>query len=63
LATTPLRSIGRHPSFGPVKQYTEEKIEAPITLVVYPGSDGEFTCMKMMAAPLIFGAENGKERD
>jgi alpha-glucosidase (family GH31 glycosyl hydrolase) len=29
--------------FGPVKQYTEEKAEEPITLVVYPGSDGEFT--------------------
>src|SRR6185436_10854481 len=44
LATMPLyvRSGAVIP-FGPVKQYTEEKVEEPITLVVYPGSDGEFT--------------------
>ena len=44
LATMPLyvRSGAVIP-FGPVKQYTDEKVEEPITLVVYPGSDGEFT--------------------
>jgi alpha-glucosidase/alpha-D-xyloside xylohydrolase len=25
---------------GPVKQYTDEKVEEPMTLVVYPGADG-----------------------
>jgi len=44
LATMPLyvRS-GTVLPFGPVKQYTEEKVEEPLTFVVYPGSDGEFT--------------------
>jgi alpha-glucosidase/alpha-D-xyloside xylohydrolase len=27
---------------GPVKQYTSEPVEGPLTLVVYPGSDGTF---------------------
>ncbi|HKA02654.1 MAG TPA: TIM-barrel domain-containing protein [Candidatus Solibacter sp.] len=27
---------------GPVKQYTEEKIDAPLTVTVYPGADGAF---------------------
>ena len=25
---------------GPVKQYTDEPVDAPLTLVVYPGADG-----------------------
>jgi len=25
---------------GPVKQYTAESVDAPLTLVVYPGADG-----------------------
>ncbi len=29
--------------FGPVKQYTDEKVDEPVTLVVYPGADGTFT--------------------
>jgi alpha-glucosidase (family GH31 glycosyl hydrolase) len=29
--------------FGPVKQYTGEHVEEPITLRVYPGADGHFT--------------------
>lgn len=28
--------------FGPVKQYTEEKVDAPFTLRLYPGADGQF---------------------
>ncbi|HEX6964658.1 MAG TPA: TIM-barrel domain-containing protein [Gemmatimonadaceae bacterium] len=28
---------------GPVKQYTAEKVDGPLTLVVYPGADGAFT--------------------
>ena len=27
---------------GPVKQYTEQVVDAPITLTVYPGADGAF---------------------
>ena len=29
--------------FGPVKQYTNEPVDEPITLRVYPGKDGHFT--------------------
>jgi alpha-glucosidase/alpha-D-xyloside xylohydrolase len=29
--------------FGPVKQYTAEKVGAPLELVVYPGANGQFT--------------------
>jgi len=28
---------------GPIKQYTGEKLDGPLTLVVYPGSDSTFT--------------------
>jgi alpha-glucosidase (family GH31 glycosyl hydrolase) len=28
---------------GPVKQYTEEVVDAPLTVTVYPGADGAFT--------------------
>jgi alpha-glucosidase (family GH31 glycosyl hydrolase) len=28
---------------GPVKQYSSEPVEAPLTLQVYPGGDGSFT--------------------
>jgi alpha-glucosidase (family GH31 glycosyl hydrolase) len=27
---------------GPVRQYTSEPVEGPLTLVVYPGADGSF---------------------
>jgi alpha-glucosidase (family GH31 glycosyl hydrolase) len=27
---------------GPLKQYTEEKVDGPVTLSVYPGADGAF---------------------
>ncbi|MPY89981.1 MAG: DUF5110 domain-containing protein [Luteitalea sp.] len=29
--------------FGPVKQHTDERVDGPLTLVVYPGADGTFT--------------------
>jgi alpha-glucosidase (family GH31 glycosyl hydrolase) len=28
--------------FGPVKQYTAEKVDAPLEIVVYPGANGQF---------------------
>jgi hypothetical protein len=28
---------------GPLKQYTTESVEAPLTVQVYPGADGAFT--------------------
>jgi alpha-glucosidase (family GH31 glycosyl hydrolase) len=28
---------------GPVKQYTSEKVDEPMTIVVYPGADGAYT--------------------
>jgi alpha-glucosidase/alpha-D-xyloside xylohydrolase len=43
LATTPLYArAGAILPFGPLKQYTGEKVDGPLTLVVYPGADGEF---------------------
>jgi alpha-glucosidase (family GH31 glycosyl hydrolase) len=27
-------------AFGPVKQYTDEPVDGPLTLVIYPGDDG-----------------------
>jgi alpha-glucosidase/alpha-D-xyloside xylohydrolase len=43
LATTPLYvRAGAIIPTGPVKQYTEEKVEGPLTVVVYPGADGSF---------------------
>jgi alpha-glucosidase/alpha-D-xyloside xylohydrolase len=43
LATMPLyvRAGGILP-LGPVKQYTGEKVNGPMTLVVYPGTDGAY---------------------
>ena len=29
--------------FGPLKQYTDQAVEEPLTLVVYPGANGSFT--------------------
>lgn len=44
LATTPLYvRAGAILPLGPVKQYTAEKVDGPLTLVVYPGADGAFT--------------------
>lgn len=44
LATTPLYvRAGAVIPLGPVRQYTEEKVDGPLTLWVYPGSDGAFT--------------------
>ena len=28
---------------GPVKQYTSEPVEGPLTVQIYPGADGTFT--------------------
>jgi alpha-glucosidase len=28
---------------GPIKQYTDEKIDSPLTLSIYPGADGQFS--------------------
>jgi alpha-glucosidase (family GH31 glycosyl hydrolase) len=44
LATMPLYArAGTILPLGPVKQYTAEKVDGPLTLVVYPGADGSFT--------------------
>ncbi|PYS71500.1 MAG: glycoside hydrolase [Acidobacteria bacterium] len=44
LATTPIYvRAGAVVPVGPVKQYTEEKVDDPIVLRVYPGASGEFT--------------------
>lgn len=44
LATTPLYvRAGSILPLGPVKQYTSEKVDAPMTLVVYPSADGAYT--------------------
>lgn len=43
LATMPLYvRAGAIIPFGPVKQYTEEMVDVPFTLRVYPGADGQF---------------------
>jgi alpha-glucosidase/alpha-D-xyloside xylohydrolase len=43
LATMPVYvRAGAIIPFGPVKQYTDEKIDTPLTLRVYPGADGQF---------------------
>jgi alpha-glucosidase/alpha-D-xyloside xylohydrolase len=42
LATTPLYvRAGAIIPMGPVKQYTSEPSDEPLTMVVYPGADGE----------------------
>jgi alpha-glucosidase/alpha-D-xyloside xylohydrolase len=44
LATMPLYVRGGAIlPMGPVRQYTSEPSDAPLTLVVYPGADGAFT--------------------
>lgn len=44
LSTMPLYvRAGTILPLGPVKQYTEEKVDGPLTLQVYPGTDGNFT--------------------
>jgi alpha-glucosidase (family GH31 glycosyl hydrolase) len=44
LATMPLYArAGSILPFGPVKQYTTEKVDEPMTLVVYPGANGAYT--------------------
>lgn len=44
LATMPLFvRAGAILPFGPIKQYTEEKIDNPLTITVYPGANGAFT--------------------
>ncbi len=44
LATMPLYvRAGAILPFGPLKQYTSEKVDGPLTLVVYPGVDAAFT--------------------
>lgn len=43
LATLPLYvRAGAIVPLGPVKQYTSEKTDEPLTIVVYPGADGQF---------------------
>jgi alpha-glucosidase/alpha-D-xyloside xylohydrolase len=43
LATMPLFvRAGSVIPLGPVKQYTNEKVEGPLTLTIYPGADGTF---------------------
>jgi alpha-glucosidase (family GH31 glycosyl hydrolase) len=44
LATMPLHvRAGALLPFGPIKQYTDEAIDQPLSVVVYPGADGAFT--------------------
>lgn len=44
LATLPLFvKAGAILPMGPVKQYTSEKVDAPLTVVIYPGEDGAYT--------------------
>jgi alpha-glucosidase (family GH31 glycosyl hydrolase) len=44
LETTPLYvRAGAVIPMGPVKQYTGEKVDGPLSLTVYPGADGSFT--------------------
>ena len=44
LATMPLHvRAGAILPFGPVRQYVDEPVDAPLSLVIYPGADGEFT--------------------
>jgi alpha-glucosidase (family GH31 glycosyl hydrolase) len=44
LATTPLYvRAGAILPFGPVKQYTAEKVDQPDTIAIYPGADGSFS--------------------
>ena len=44
LATMPLHvRAGALLPFGPVKQYADQVIDQPLSLVVYPGANGEFT--------------------
>jgi alpha-glucosidase (family GH31 glycosyl hydrolase) len=43
LATMPLYvRAGAIIPLGPVKQYTEEKVDGPLTVQVYPGANGDF---------------------
>lgn len=43
LATMPLFvRAGAIIPFGPIKQFTEEKVAGPLTVQIYPGADGEF---------------------
>jgi alpha-glucosidase (family GH31 glycosyl hydrolase) len=43
LATMPLYvRAGAILPFGPVKQFTAEKVDGPLEVVVYPGADGTF---------------------
>ena len=43
LETTPLYvRAGAIVPMGPVKQYTAEKVDGPITVTVYPGANGAF---------------------
>jgi alpha-glucosidase/alpha-D-xyloside xylohydrolase len=44
LSTMPLYAkAGTILPLGPVKQFTADKVDAPMTLVVYPGQDGAYT--------------------
>jgi alpha-glucosidase (family GH31 glycosyl hydrolase) len=44
LATVPVYvRAGAVIPLGPVRQYTEEPVDGPMTLVVYPGADGQAT--------------------
>lgn len=44
LATIPLYCrAGSIIPMGPIKQYAEEKIDSPLELIVYPGTDGKFS--------------------
>jgi alpha-glucosidase (family GH31 glycosyl hydrolase) len=59
LATMPLYArAGTILPLGPVKQYTGEPVDGPLTLVIYPGADGEFTLYEDDGA--TFSYQRGK---
>ncbi len=50
LETMPLHvRAGAIVPFGPIKQYVDEPVEGPLTVTVYPGTDGALRCTRTTA--------------